>query len=106
MHTEVIMNKSAKLMVTVLLTIVVLSACEARFNVSSKPTDTSGTPLSNVYDFPSQQPKGTITVKEICHEGVLYLLTDRGGLTAKINPRHESGTTMGWAHSPFISCKQ
>lgn len=92
------------------LVALLLAACSAEVHIDSKPAVQVGTPARDVAPFkvPLMTEKGTamtVTAIEVCIDGAVYIVTETGGITAKVNPRHGRGVTAGYADSPFVECK-
>lgn len=75
----------------------VLAGCEARLNVTSKPNEPTR------IDVPNGLGNGALLISEVCYDGVVYLVTDRGGISPKMV---DSSAPIGPTSGTFVKrCK-
>lgn len=88
---------------SILLSIVaaaLLAGCEARLNVASKPNTATEINVPHV----GTSVTAKMSVSEMCYDGIVYLVNNRGGMAPKIDRAGAQGTTMGGSSGPFIKC--
>jgi hypothetical protein len=77
------------LLPTPFVALALLVGCSAKLDIVSKPAQPAAsaptTKVSTQWD--NSQP---VFIDEVCHDGILYLINNKGGMTHKVDPQRSS----------------
>lgn len=94
---------------SIMLITAVFGGCSAHVEIDSRPSAPASAPAAAppiIVPTPGLSSKGnpvSMKVTEQCVDGVIYLVTDFGSITPKINP-NKLGMDYGVTQYPFYSC--